>query len=123
MRVGRRQFVQGASVAGLGCSTGCGRLPGPAAPRLYRVACLGPWTSISASSEQFLDALRDHGYEPGRNLVAEFRRNLGLDDALPALATELLAWQPERVRDAGHPRDQGGDRGDPDDSHYLHFGE
>ena len=50
-----------------------------------------------------MDALRDHGYEPGRNLVVEFRRNLGLDDALPALATELLAWQPDVYVTQGTP--------------------
>jgi putative tryptophan/tyrosine transport system substrate-binding protein len=102
MRVGRRQFVQGAGGVGLALLAGCGRLPGQV-PRPSRVACLGPWTPVSGSSEQFLDALRDHGYEDGQNLVVEFRRNLGLDDALQPLASELLSWQPDVFVTQGTP--------------------
>jgi hypothetical protein len=39
--VSRRQFVQGAGVAGLGLLAGCGRLPGQAAPaRVPRIGFL-----------------------------------------------------------------------------------
>ncbi len=41
-RWSRRQFVQGASVAGFGLVAGCGRRPGPAEPAVtvYRIGYL-----------------------------------------------------------------------------------
>jgi putative tryptophan/tyrosine transport system substrate-binding protein len=74
--VGRRRFVQGASLAGIGLLAGCGRLPfqgqGPA--KIPRIGLLGQASSGAASTRDgFLQSLRDLGYVEGRNLVIESR--------------------------------------------------
>jgi hypothetical protein len=58
--ISRRQFVQGAGVAGLGLLAGCGRLPGQAPPQsAYRVGFL----SVGRDAlDLFREALREQGY-------------------------------------------------------------
>jgi hypothetical protein len=59
---GRRQFVQGVGVAGLGLLAGCGRLPGRAQQpaRIARVGYLGIFANLPGpSSEAFMQGLPD----------------------------------------------------------------
>jgi putative ABC transport system substrate-binding protein len=92
--VTRRQFVRGASVAGLGLVAGCAGLPGPGPPagqparKVYRVGFMSgagaAWPSV------FRDALGELGYTEGENLVLEVRLTPQVGDQ-GALAGELVA--------------------------------
>ena len=95
----RRQFVQGASVAGLGLLAGCARLPGQAqAPaRVARIGYLGGLAAVvtgDASNpglEAFRQGLRELGYVEGQNLVLEWRGSGSRDFGdLDTLAAELV---------------------------------
>ena len=55
--------------------------------KVYRIGYLGGRGPFSGALEQ---GLRDHGYEPGKNLVIEYRPSEGNFDRLPALAAELV---------------------------------
>src|SRR5262245_52798542 len=94
----RRQFVQGLGIAGLGLLVGCGRLPqqAPSQPQLQalaRVGWLSSYTrdlpSMSRSFGVFQQALADHGWVEGHNLLIEARFADDQEERLPALATEL----------------------------------
>ena len=89
----RRQLMQGASVVGLGLLAGCGRLPGQAQAPAWRIGYLhqsfdGPQT------DGLRQGLRDLGYVEGQNLVVEYRFAEGRLERLPALAAELVGFQP-----------------------------
>ncbi len=91
--VSRRQFVQGAGVAGLGLLGSCAPLPWQArAPaKVHRVGFLGD--APSPFTETFRQALRELGYVEGENLAMEWRwfgfANRDFRD-LDALAAELI---------------------------------
>jgi putative tryptophan/tyrosine transport system substrate-binding protein len=91
----RRQFVRGASVAGLGLLAGCGRWPGQAqaptnVPRLGFLS--GGFAGNDASGvEAFRRGLEEHGWIEGRNLVIEWRYAEERYDQLAILAAELVA--------------------------------
>src|SRR5262245_2234691 len=94
----RRQFVQGAGVAGLGLLAGCGRLPGQAQPpaKVYRIGVLFSGRSGPQPTNQiaaFREGLRDLGYVEDQNLALEIRIAEGQDDRLRALVADLLAVQ------------------------------
>jgi putative tryptophan/tyrosine transport system substrate-binding protein len=88
----RRQFVQGAGVAGIGLLAGCGRWPGQAQPRakVHRVGWLGfnPPPSWPEAFQQGLQAL---GYVEGQNVAIETRYADSNGEQFPALAAELAA--------------------------------
>ena len=79
--VSRRQFVQGASVAGLGLLAGCGRRPGqqraPDGPERRRIGVLGD--SSAARWDAFREGLRELGWVEGQNLAVEYRWTEGHD--------------------------------------------
>jgi putative tryptophan/tyrosine transport system substrate-binding protein len=104
----RRQFVQGAGVAGLGMLAGCGRWPGQAAPQSARVHRLGVISGISVSGqEDRLDMLRrglhEYGYIEGHNLVLEVRNAGGNPEVVPALVAELVQIPVDVIVAAGTP--------------------
>ena len=92
----RGQFVQGASVAGLGLLAGCGRLPWQAAPapRIPRIGFLAAGAVENqpggAFLEAFLQGLREHGYVESQSIVIEWRSTTGGPDRLKELASELV---------------------------------
>jgi putative ABC transport system substrate-binding protein len=102
----RRQFVQGASMAGLGLLVACGHLPWQAPPPLkrHRLGWLG--TAGSAPAEGLWPALREFGYVEGDNLVIEYRYAEGHDERLPALAAELARLPVDLLLVAGTPATQ-----------------
>jgi putative ABC transport system substrate-binding protein len=87
----RRQLILGAGSAGLALLAGCGRLPWHAAPppRIPRIGALTGDPPGGALREAFVQGLREHGYEEGRNIVVEWRLFAGADE-LPRLAAELV---------------------------------
>jgi putative tryptophan/tyrosine transport system substrate-binding protein len=86
----RRQFVQGASMAGLGLLAGCGRLPWPAAPtRIPLIGYLGG-RAIPTFGEAFRQGLRESGHTEGQTINIEWRFTNGSTDTLPELAAELV---------------------------------
>src|SRR5947209_8453168 len=89
----RRQFMQGAGVAGLGLLAGCGRLPWQAepAPKVARIGVLSQSADPSdAENAAFRQGLRDLGYSEGQNLTIEWRSFESHIDELPELAAELI---------------------------------
>src|SRR4051794_41923694 len=93
-RVSRRQFVQGASVAGLGLLGGCGRLWGNRssalnAPRIGVLASGAP----EPQHEMLRQGLRDAGYVEGQNLAMEWRV-LGGGGGRPSRTAGRGGWGP-----------------------------
>src|SRR4051812_40972025 len=99
MTVSRRQFVQGASVTGLGLLAGCGRLPGQAPARVYRLGYLSNAspTNDASSLDAFRRGLREHGYLEAQNLTIEYRSMEGQEERLRGLADELVRLQVELI--------------------------
>jgi putative tryptophan/tyrosine transport system substrate-binding protein len=91
----RRQFVQGAGVAGLGLLAGCGRWPWQAEQpaRVPQIGYLMHRSGATEFDQAFLEALRSLDYVEGQNIAIEWRFSDGDDTALPALATELVDRQ------------------------------
>jgi putative ABC transport system substrate-binding protein len=87
----RRAFLCGSGLLALA-------LPASAAPPSGRVVRVGFLAGISPTFDPasdsiqraFLDGLRAHGYELGRNLLIEYRSAQGNPDRYPALVAELL---------------------------------
>jgi putative ABC transport system substrate-binding protein len=92
----RRQFVQGASVAGLGLVAGCGRLPWQAQP--VPMPTIGYLHCRSRESapylvDAFYQGLKEAGYVEGQNFAVEYRWAEGHFERLPGLAAELVNLQ------------------------------
>jgi putative tryptophan/tyrosine transport system substrate-binding protein len=92
--LGRRQFVQGVGVAGLGLLAGCGRLPGQPVPaKLPRLGYLTVASSGSSPAgpnrEVFVQGLRDLGYVEGHSIIVDWRFAAGSDERLAQFAAEL----------------------------------
>src|SRR4051794_32776135 len=85
--VSRRQFLLGASTAGLGLVAGCGRLPWQASPpaQLPRIGYLGG-RPIPVFDQAFRQGLRDLGYIEGQQIAIDWRFAEGSPDALPEIA-------------------------------------
>jgi putative ABC transport system substrate-binding protein len=73
------------------------RAQAPPAGGFARVAVLTAVTRNPVSDKILLEALRDAGWVEGRNLAFEVRAAEGRYDRLPALAAELLRWQPHVI--------------------------
>ena len=73
--------------------------------KVYRLAQLSAGTKASRVPllDAFMRGMRDLGYVEGQNLVTEHRYAEGGFDRLPALARELLAWQPDVLLAATTP--------------------
>jgi putative ABC transport system substrate-binding protein len=98
----RRQFVQGAGVAGLGLLAGCGRLPGPApTPVVHRIGYLDLRGSDDPERAMLWEALGELGYREGQNLLVESRLADGDLERLASFATELAAQNLELIVAAG----------------------
>jgi putative tryptophan/tyrosine transport system substrate-binding protein len=106
-RGSRRQFVQGAGLAGLGLLAGCGRLPTPVttATTVHRIGYLSP-QSLAVNGPRFealRQGLRDLGWIEGHNLIIEPRFADGQAERLAELAAELLRLQPDLIVTQGEP--------------------
>ena len=93
IRLGRRQFVVGASAAGLGLLAACSRLPGQAPPatKVPRIGFLqgGAPAEESGAGAGLQQGLRELGYVEGQNIVVESRYTEKVEE-LPGLAAELV---------------------------------
>ena len=102
----RRQVVQGAGVVGLGLPAGCGRLPGQAQPRVYRLGRLAEGSAQQVGTVPYWEALsqglRELGYVEGQNLVWEYAFGDGQFERLPELATALVQRQVDVIVVTGH---------------------
>jgi putative tryptophan/tyrosine transport system substrate-binding protein len=107
LHLSRRQFVQGASVAGLGLLAGCGRWPGQAPPpaKVYRIGYFSSQSLAAAGPriEAFEQGLRELGWIEGQNFTLERRLADGQAERLPDLAAELVQLQPDVVVTTGDP--------------------
>jgi putative tryptophan/tyrosine transport system substrate-binding protein len=91
-RWSRRQFVAGASAAGLGLLAGCGRLPGQseAPTKIPHIGFLQLGSPESRFQEVgFRQGLQDLGYVEGQNIAIESRYTENVEE-LTALAAELV---------------------------------
>jgi putative ABC transport system substrate-binding protein len=71
-----------------------------------RVAMLTAVARNPAFDRTLLETLRDAGWVEGRNLAFEVRAAEGRYDRLPALAAELLRWQPQVILTSQTPSTQ-----------------
>src|SRR3954467_9200991 len=73
----RRQFLQGAGVAGLGLVVGCGQQSfwTPQSPKAHRIGYLSPNLNAVplANLAAFRQGLADLGYVEGHNVIIESR--------------------------------------------------
>jgi putative ABC transport system substrate-binding protein len=107
LRVSRRRFVQGAGGAGLGLVVGCGRWRGQAqgttvpdrVSSVWRLGFLGidDGEAERVRIHTILRGLGELGYVEGQNLVVESRFANVERDYLTALASELVALQPDII--------------------------
>jgi len=95
--------------------------PAQPAEKLWRIAWLGegsaPAPRASHPLAPFVEGLREHGYNEGRNLRIEFRWAEGRIERLPVLAAELVGLGVDVImapRDAGSTRPPEGNDHDPD---------
>ena len=90
---GRGQFLVG-RLAGLGLLVDCQVLPPQLQqrPRMSRVAYLGtgPLDAIRSWGEAFIERVRAHGYEDGRNLVLDWRSIEGKPEEPLGASTRAL---------------------------------
>src|SRR4051812_15324242 len=68
-----------------------------------RVAVLSPLAPGEAGLNTFRAALRDLGYQEGRNLTVEIRWAEGRMERLPSLARELVQFGPQVIFVGGEP--------------------
>jgi putative tryptophan/tyrosine transport system substrate-binding protein len=106
-RLSRRQFVLGASAAGLGLVAGCGRLPWQEPPpaKVYRIGYLSPRSrAVTAPRfDAFRQGLQELGWIEGQNFIFEQRLAEGQAERLPDLAAELVRLQPDVLVTFGEP--------------------
>jgi putative ABC transport system substrate-binding protein len=108
VRIDRRQFVQGAGVAGLGLLAGCGppAFKAEAPPSVRTIGFLGVARDPSAADGQtpellaFREELSRLGYLEGQNLRIEWRQAPSRD-GLPGFAADLVQLQVEVIVAAG----------------------
>jgi putative tryptophan/tyrosine transport system substrate-binding protein len=91
--IGRRRFVQGAGVAGLGLLAGCGRGPGQdrgqSRTLVPRIGVL--WTNEPATVDAFREGLRELGYVEGEAVHLEYRFTIEeRPDEIRGFAAELV---------------------------------
>jgi ABC-type uncharacterized transport system substrate-binding protein len=60
------------------------------AGKIPRIGYLSPRTRLSLLDRSFLQALREHGYVEGKNILIEYRFAAGKFNRLPGLAAELV---------------------------------
>jgi putative ABC transport system substrate-binding protein len=65
--------------------------------RVYRLGWLTPQTVTGAPEREFLEAMREHGYIEGENLVIEVHDAKGQFDRFAPLAGELVALKPDCI--------------------------
>src|SRR6266516_3649348 len=107
-RHSRRRFLQaGLALTGLGLLSGCGMplWPGEQAAKVPRIGFLavGSREGRAFFIEGFLQGLREHGYEEGRNILIEYRFSEDRDDRLPELAAELVDLKVDLILASGTP--------------------
>jgi putative ABC transport system substrate-binding protein len=93
-RLSRRAFVVG--TAGLGLLGGCGRLPGQAQPKVYRVG----WLDNAGNDgwyEAFQQGMREAGYLEGQNLVLDVWHSPYDEEQSRARARELVQFAPNVI--------------------------
>jgi putative tryptophan/tyrosine transport system substrate-binding protein len=105
LHLSRRQFVQGAGVAGLGLLAGCApafsqpaRQLAPPAPlaRIGFIAFPGA-TALVVDAERLRQSLAAEGYVEGANLLIEWRFGEGSLERYDASLAELLTLRPQVI--------------------------
>jgi putative ABC transport system substrate-binding protein len=74
-----------------------------AQPKVWRIGVLvSSSATLNASRDNSLrEGLRELGYADGKNIILEYRYAEGKLDRLPALATDLVRWQPDLIMVGG----------------------
>jgi ABC-type uncharacterized transport system substrate-binding protein len=100
--IGRRALIR---TAGLGLLAVPLRSAGQPAGRTYRIGFLGGGSpaGYAVLVDAFVQGLRDNGYQPGKNLVIDFRWADGRYERLPGLAAELVRLKVEVIVTQGTP--------------------
>jgi ABC-type uncharacterized transport system substrate-binding protein len=71
--------------------------------RVRRIGWLSPGSSPGAAARGFFQALREHGYVEGQNLVVEYRWAGGNSERLTELAADLVSAGVDLIVTAGTP--------------------
>jgi putative ABC transport system substrate-binding protein len=91
--IGRREFI--ALLAGTVAGSSVGRAQ---KAKVYRIGFLFAGTlALRPQAREFWHTLQELGYEQGRNLEIETREARGEIERLPALASELVATNPDLI--------------------------
>jgi putative ABC transport system substrate-binding protein len=97
MRVGRRQFVQGAGVAGLAMLVGCAPpAAGTTSAKVYRVGYLLGGPTGTDLKPAVLEGMSALGYHEGQNLIIE-ERIAAEGDSATAAAAELASLRVDAI--------------------------
>src|SRR5437588_11899930 len=88
----RREFMQ--LVGGAAISW---PLRANAQSKIWRIGILSPSVGVPQAYDAFRQELNGLGYIEGKNVIIEDRRANGEYHRLPALAQELLAFQPDVI--------------------------
>src|SRR5438067_2490032 len=101
--MGRRRFVVGLTLAGLAMAVAPGDVTAQRAPDALRIGWLSPAAAATGAPnlDALRQALRELGYQEGRNLTIEARWADGASERLPALAGELAKLRVDVICTAG----------------------
>jgi putative ABC transport system substrate-binding protein len=72
-------------------------------PRVWRIGWLSPNFGPGASTQAFLQVMRERGYVEGQNLTIEYRWAAGKDEQMASFAADLVSKRVDLIVTAGTP--------------------
>ena len=102
----RRSIIRIILALALGCLVAPLAVDAQQSGKVHRIGVLGPTAAAGVASfmEELRQALRELGYEEGRNLTLEYRWAEGREERLADLAAELVRLPVDLIVTYGTPR-------------------